>query len=50
VEHVQLRGKEQAVEDDYMSKHKRRPIALKDAVPAPPTPEEKATVSKTALN
>ncbi|HLP18613.1 MAG TPA: 30S ribosomal protein S1 [Bacteroidota bacterium] len=41
-----LRGKEQTVVDDYVSKHKLPPITLKDAVPVPPTPEEKAAASE----
>ena len=45
-----LRGKEQMVVDDYVSKHKLPPITLKDAVPVPPTAEEKAAASEAALN
>lgn len=45
-----LRGKEQTVVDDYVSKHKLPPITLKDAVPVPPTAEEKAAASEAALN
>lgn len=41
-----LRGKEQTVVDDYVSKHKLPPITLKDAVPTPPTAEEKAAASE----
>ncbi|MGE5313931.1 MAG: 30S ribosomal protein S1 [Acidobacteriota bacterium] len=41
-----LRGKEQTVVDDYVSKHKLPPITLKDAVPTPPTPEEKQAASE----
>ncbi len=41
-----LRGKEQTVVDDYVSKHKLPPITLKDAVPVPPTAEEKAAASE----
>ncbi len=41
-----LRGKEQSVVDDYVSKHKLPPITLKDAVPVPPTAEEKAAASE----
>jgi small subunit ribosomal protein S1 len=45
-----LRGKEQTVVDEYVSKHKLPPITLKDAVPVPPTAEEKAAASEAALN
>ena len=37
-----LRGKEQKLVDDYVTKHKLPPITLKDAVPVPPTADEKA--------
>ncbi|MCX6136993.1 MAG: 30S ribosomal protein S1 [Ignavibacteriales bacterium] len=37
-----LRGKDQKLVDDYVTQHKLPPITLKDAVPAPPTADEKA--------
>lgn len=43
-----LRGKEQKIIDDYVSKHKLPPITLKDALPVELTPEEKRAADEEA--
>jgi small subunit ribosomal protein S1 len=43
-----LRGKEQAIIDEYVAKHKLPPITLKDALPIALTPEEKRAIDEEA--
>ncbi len=43
-----LRGKEQAIVDDYVAQHKLPPITLKDALPVEMTPEEKKAADEEA--
>lgn len=43
-----LRGKEQAIIDEYVAKHKLPPITLKDALPIALTPEEKKAIDEEA--
>jgi small subunit ribosomal protein S1 len=43
-----LRGKEQKIIDDYVSKHKLPPITLKDAMPVEMTAEEKRAADEEA--
>ena len=43
-----LRGKEQAIVDEYVAQHKLPPITLKDALPVELTPEEKKAADEEA--
>jgi small subunit ribosomal protein S1 len=45
-----LRGKEQKLVDDYVSKHKLPPITLKDALPAPPPSDKTAETTEATLH